>query len=228
MKWIVLILMIVIVAGDIASAVNVSSCTNISAAGTYTMINSITNDANTSCITINVSDVRFNGSDYIIDGVDTASTVGINISSPPATVLENITINNVTMTDWYNAIGIYGTLNNNTYNVTMENITATSNANAVYYNYTNDTQFINSNASENTLDAFYFNIDTWGNSIAGCEVFNNSLSGLFTSDESFFNWGIGNDISTPTGYDYKMESTDYPTFTYVYNPASRTSSFGVV
>ena len=228
MKRIILILMILIVAGNVASAVNVSSCTNISTAGTYTLLNNIINDANASCITINVSDVIFNGSDYIIDGVDSASTIGINISSPPATVLDNITLNNVTLTDWYNGIGIYGTLDNNTYNVTMENITATSNANAVYYNYTNDTQFMNSNASENTLDAFYFNIDTWGNSIAGCEVFNNAQSGLFTSDVSFFNWGIGNDISTPSGYDYKMDMTDYPTFMYVYNPASRTSSFGVV
>ncbi|MFA5412382.1 MAG: right-handed parallel beta-helix repeat-containing protein [Candidatus Micrarchaeia archaeon] len=105
-----------------SSAYAITDCTDINVSGAYVLENSITNTAVAQCINISVSDVSINGQGFTIDGVDTLTLAyGIQIYNASAT-LNNITIGNITVSDFSN--GIYM---KNMANVSMENSTIVSN-----------------------------------------------------------------------------------------------------
>ena len=82
----------------------VTTCTVINTPGTYVLQNDILDSSANICINISSSDVTFDGNDYTIDGTDTTSTYGIYVYDISKT-RQNITIKNVTLTDW--GTGLY-------------------------------------------------------------------------------------------------------------------------
>ncbi|MCK5603309.1 hypothetical protein KAR91_15605, partial [Candidatus Pacearchaeota archaeon] len=83
---------------------NVFQCGVINKAGVYTLNQSILNSAVT-CITINVSDVYFDGVGFTIDGI--GSNIGINMFGN----INNITIKNINISDFSTNIKVADTDN---------------------------------------------------------------------------------------------------------------------
>ncbi len=90
------------------AATAVNSCTVISSPGYYVLNTSIINSTAKVCINISSSNVVFDGAGRVIDGVDNSSyTYGIYVPVISGVAFTNITVKNVTLTDWYG--GIYFT-----------------------------------------------------------------------------------------------------------------------
>ena len=99
-----------------------TSCTVITNPGVYGLQNDIVNSTATKCIDIRSSDVIFDGNGHTIDGTDTSGTNGFYLYNYP--IPSNVTIKNVTLTDWYSGIEItYGK------KVTVSQVNASSNIN---------------------------------------------------------------------------------------------------
>jgi len=103
---------------------NVTTCGVINSPGLYILQNDIINSASTACIKITTSDVIFDGNGDVIDGVDGTDSYGIYVYNSTQT-LTNITVINVTASDWN--IGIFF---KNVNDSKIENVTATSSDNS--------------------------------------------------------------------------------------------------
>jgi parallel beta-helix repeat protein len=141
------ILLLVVLA---SSAYAVTDCTTISVPGAYVLENSITDTGALLCINISVSDVSLNGQGFTVDGIDTAASIGIYAYNS-TTTLNNITIGNVTTSDWNNGI---------------------------HYNNTENGSIINSTSLSNTANGFFITTSSDGNSIADNTAYNNSAYGF--------------------------------------------------
>jgi len=105
------------------STVPINSCTNITSPGTYILTQNIINStANDACIKIKSSDVVFDCAGYTIDGVDTPYNDGIVVHFNESVALTNVTVKNVTLTDWD-----YGIIYKNVSNGKIASVTASSN-----------------------------------------------------------------------------------------------------
>lgn len=80
-------------AANEAKAADISTCTVISAGGSYDLIADIVNTSATKCIEIAASNVTLNGNNHQVDGIASAGTHGIHVSG--TNLLTNITISNV-------------------------------------------------------------------------------------------------------------------------------------
>lgn len=157
--------------GASVGTTEIDSCAGIDSPGDYTLNVSITNIVTSSCINITSSDVVFDGAGYIIDGIDAQGSKGVYVYNPAIT-LENVTVKNVTATDW--DLGIYylrtgkGLIYNNeassnnlgialkySSNNTLTDNTAGSNSHAgIYLNYSNSNTITGNTAGLNS----YFGI----------------------------------------------------------------------
>ena len=85
---------------------DISSCRTIDASnaptdGLVNLTADITNSGASSCINVTVSDVTLRGGNHTVDGTDAAGSVGINVTNASiASPISNVTVSNVTMTDW--------------------------------------------------------------------------------------------------------------------------------
>lgn len=122
MRFLVLICFfgLLLMCGSAKALTNVSSCTVISSPGYYVLNTSIINSSASKCIQITASDVVFDGAGFLIDGKDNSNTYGIYVYSSSG-ALSNITIENVTLTDWY-----YGIYFKNAENISIGNVTLDS------------------------------------------------------------------------------------------------------
>ncbi len=206
---------------------NISACSAITTAGVYTLTASVSNSGLRHCIRINVSDVVFDGQGFIIDGTDTAATFGIFVENRTAS-LTNITIINVTVSDWRNGIYI-----NNTLSGTVTNTNVTSNTNgALVYNS------INLTISNNTMSNNQFGI--WFENVTNSNISTNNATSntntgihfITVSNNTIYNnnasknsqWGIrirfsnntlidNNVANSNTNYGIELESSNYSTVT---------------
>ncbi len=101
---------------------NITACDVLSQSGNYYMNASILASAAATCVDITISNVFLDCGGYTIDGTDGASTNGIRSAG-----LSNLTIVNCTLTDWEDGIEL-----GNTANITVRNVTASSNVNGLY------------------------------------------------------------------------------------------------
>ena len=119
----------------------------------------IINSSNSTCIWITANNVSFDGAGHIVDGIDAASSNGVYVHNPYSQ-LTNVTIKNLTVTDWGTGIN-YENMQNGSI--------VGSNANSNYYGI----QLIsssNNNLADNTADSnSYFGIELSGS--------NNNLTG---------------------------------------------------
>ncbi|MDZ7687925.1 MAG: right-handed parallel beta-helix repeat-containing protein [Halobacteriales archaeon] len=78
---------------------SVTGCDVLDAPGTYQLDNDIDDATNTTCIDITSSNVDFDGQGNLVDGVDSGGTTGIRVMNTSQT-LTNVTVRDVTVTDW--------------------------------------------------------------------------------------------------------------------------------
>lgn len=86
----------------------VFDCMEISAPGTYTLMDLIDNSAHAGCcIKIMSSDVTFNGNDKYIDGVEQDNTIGICVGDLGSDPIRNVTVKNISrVSDWTTGIRV--------------------------------------------------------------------------------------------------------------------------
>lgn len=111
-------------AQDTLDTCGVIDSSTVPADGTVELANDITNSDQSSCITIAVSDVTLDGQGHTIDGVNNDG-VGVAVTSS-TTSLTNITVRNVTVTNWSE-----GVLYDDVTDGRVTNVNATSNENGI-------------------------------------------------------------------------------------------------
>ena len=113
--------LVLMLTGGAGAATPISSCTTISSPGEYLLTQSITNSPATYCMNIISSNVVFDGAGYAIDGADIVNTYGVYVYSS-ITAVTNVTIKNLTVTDWYYGIHYRNAANGNiTNNIAISN-----------------------------------------------------------------------------------------------------------
>ncbi len=150
----------------------VTSCTNITQPGYYYLANDIINSTAEVCVLINASDVVLDGRGYTIDGVDdtTNKTKGIYvIETPDVKGHVNVTVKNVTVSDW--KYGILLQLSNES---AIINVKALSNEYGIYTPGSNNNTIANSSIAGN-------DIGIWLNMASGNLIYNN----LFNNTQNF-------------------------------------------
>lgn len=187
-SMLMLIALVVISTGAIASTID--SCTNINSPGEYVLNKSITNSAASSCIRITSSDVVFDGAEYMIDGIDAQYSTGVYVYNS-----ENVTVKNVTATDWY-----YGIFYQNARKGIIINNEARSNHLGIVLKSSNNNTLIKNDANSNNL-GIYFNYSD-SNTITGNIAGMNSHSGirLLSSRNNIIYNNIFNNTNNTTGH----------------------------
>jgi parallel beta-helix repeat protein len=125
-------------------------CMDINAPGYYALTADIINSSARWCINITASNVIFEGNGHTVDGVDASNTCGVWVGTH--TALRNVTIRNVTVTDW----GYCGIIFNGVEEGRIERCTAASNDyGIVLFSSANNTAIDNA-ASSNTDGIYSF------------------------------------------------------------------------
>jgi len=158
---------------------DVGVCRTLSSSGSYKVINALSTTG--TCITITSSDVTLDCQGFNIDGDDSGTDYGINVSGTSGSEFTNITINNCNITDFER--GIYFTYVDNS---SIDNSSSNSNLN---YGI-----FLDS-ADSNNLTNVTTNLNTWGigiffadlNTIINSTANSNGISGVdFVSGSNTF------------------------------------------
>lgn len=102
------------------SETDVTGCTTIDSPGIYTVTTDINNSSEANCIVISASDVVFDGQGHTIDGTSSGGSVGINVTVSPG--LSNVTVREVTVTDWEYGVWYAGVSDSRIENVTVRSI----------------------------------------------------------------------------------------------------------
>jgi parallel beta-helix repeat protein len=152
----------------------------INSAGVYVLQNDITGSSNSACIDITSDDVFFDGQGYTIDGIDGGSSKGIYAHGTGGSHLVNITIVNVTLTDWD-----YGIHISYVDNSTVANNTANSNLNTGIYLYLSSSNSIENNDAKTNTYGIYLS-GNLGDGDGGDEIFvsYNNITGNNASENS--------------------------------------------
>lgn len=133
---------------EAANATPVRGCETITEPGRYELTRNVTNDLGTrtsqNCVWINSSDVVFEGNGHRIDGIGVTDSVGVYVGSP--TSLENVTVRNVTVSDWHQ-----GLWHRNVANGTIEDVNATDNAIGIGIENATGTRVLDSEATGNLI-----------------------------------------------------------------------------
>ncbi|HET7322924.1 MAG TPA: lamin tail domain-containing protein [Halococcus sp.] len=147
------------------SPTEIDSCTGISEPGRYVLTADIENTTTDQCIQILSPNVTFDGAGHTIDGVDDFPTSGIVVFGSDGAY--NVTVSNVTVTDWGDGIAYEtssGAIRNSvvasnsrgitftfgTGGVTVQNTTARGNDFAGFYVQDSPSnRFVNDTASDN-------------------------------------------------------------------------------
>lgn len=151
----------------------VSTCTNLNTPGYYTLTGSIMNSGATNCINITSSNVTFDGAGYTIDGTNASNSYGIKVNN--FTNLANITIKNLTVTDWY-----YGIYYDNTTNGNITNSTLISNVYGIYLASSNGSNLSNNNVSLNLNRGIYLLASSNNSMLVNNIVNDNAGYGIIT------------------------------------------------
>lgn len=139
-----------------STATEVSSCRDITEPGRYVLTRDIVDfELNESlqseddrCIEIKAGDVVFDGNGHILDAVAGGDGVpiGIDIAPGARTEAENVTVRDVTVTDWDEGISVAGARD-----IHIQNVTATNNGLGLSFSGTNDVVITGNNISKNRL-----------------------------------------------------------------------------
>jgi parallel beta-helix repeat protein len=140
-----------VLAALVQPAYAITDCASIDAPGAYALENDITDTAALKCINITVSNVSLDGAGFTIDGVGTASgAYGIYVYNGSAT-LDNVTIGNVTVTDF---------------------------SEGLFFNSVENGSILNCTLALNVRDGAWLNSSGY-NSLSNNTLYNNSIYGIY-------------------------------------------------
>ena len=122
----------------------------ITTPGIYYLQNDILADPSGTSIQITSGNVVFDGMGHTVQGLGSGGTTGILVTKA------NVTVRNVTVTDWY-----YGISYQNTQYGTIDGVNASSNAFGSYLHSTNDMTLTNSRVTGNSQSGIYLDIHQW-------------------------------------------------------------------
>jgi parallel beta-helix repeat protein len=201
----------IVVAGGVSGATNVSFCQTISQNGTY-ILNTSLNNAST-CITIDSSDVVFDGGGFTINGT-TGNQFGVYVFNSSKT-LTNVSIKNLIVTNWERGIYIVDTENStainntatsntfygiqltNSLNITIKENNVSSNTHdGIYLISSSENTLLNNNASLNIRHGIYIEASSNNNTIASNNASSNGDIGLNIQSSSNNNTIINNIAET--------------------------------
>ncbi|MEM5794554.1 MAG: right-handed parallel beta-helix repeat-containing protein, partial [Candidatus Aenigmatarchaeota archaeon] len=186
----------------------ISSCSELNLANTYYCLNqSILDSSSTACINISANNITLDCLGNTIDGNDTSSTYGINISRG-SSQNTNITVKNCIVTDWSYGIYLRRAKNN-----TFLNNTANSNSYGFYLESdSNYNSFINNTANSNSNTGFYIYYYSNYNSFINNSANSNSDTGFYIYYYSNYNSFINNSANSNSRGFY-IYSSSYTTLT---------------
>jgi len=155
---------ILLLSGSANAEKFIDSCQNITLPGTYVLNQNIMNSSESPCIYITSGDVIFDGAGHTIDGIFGNPYDGLYVSNSTL-VITNVTIKNLTVTDWNRGIELFFVdeshlINNIANNNSADGITLfKSNNNELIYNRAQFNNFdgigvgysSNNNVSENMV-----------------------------------------------------------------------------
>ncbi len=188
-----MILVLLLLAGGAGAATPISSCTTIATPGEYVLNQNIINSSEGTCIAIKSNDVVFDGAGYIIDGIDIYSTFGVFVYDS-TTGLPNVTVKNVTVTDWDTGIKYESVVNGS-----ITNNTANSNREwGIFLQSSHNIMLIGNIASNNSEGIEL--IDSTSNTLSGNNASKNDYNGIrlaFSGNAN--NTFIGNIVNSNQG-----------------------------
>ena len=151
-KTFIRIIFVSIIILPVYGATAVNSCMDINESGSYALSTDILDNSTSPCIKILANNVDLDGGGYTIDGIDNANSYGVQAG----TNYSNITVRNLTVTDWGYGISYQGTSSGR---ITL--ITAASNVNGIYLDSSSNNDLIDNNtALNNTNYGIYLYMNT--------------------------------------------------------------------
>lgn len=137
----------------------IDGCTTILESGTYTLTEDIENSSAPVCIDIQADNVVFDGNGHTVDGnltradIENASQgpaprtrVGVGVNVRTETRVGNVTVRNVTVTDWY-----HGVLSENVTGGLTESVTASGNGGGIIYDNSSQVTVRDSVSTDNVI-----------------------------------------------------------------------------
>lgn len=102
-----------------ASSTSIDSCTTISTPGRYVLASDVRTETAESCIDVRADDVTLDGRGHVIDGRKTDGRSAGNSGNTGLSVRDagNVTVRNLTATDWEVGVGFAGTTDGTVRNV---------------------------------------------------------------------------------------------------------------
>ena len=155
---------------------NLTNCNTIIEAGTYYLLNDITNSGFKTCMNISVNDVTLDCQNYKIDGIDSSFPANITYGIYFADK-DNVVIKNCYVSDW--GFGITATSLD--VGAVVDNATITSNAIGILIFGTNIT-LSNSDITSNTAGGAWIGYSSapYPYGCTNCNIFNNYFYGTPT------------------------------------------------
>ena len=207
-----------------SDSIGITACRVIASPGSYQLQNNI--GSSTTCIKIASSDVILDGNGYAINGTKVGSTYGIHVYNS-SHVITNVTVNDITLSNWYDGLYTYNlnkgffnniTAFNNTagiwadtsHNLTITNITAYGNTYGIYLK-TSNYDLVSDIYSHNNGNGIYI-LGGSNSTIANSTLSDNPTYGLLITTSSNYNNVTGINVtgtsSTSNGAIYIDNSDD--------------------
>lgn len=163
--------------GSPSTVTTIDSCTTIEEPGHYRLGADIENSDASTCIEIETSDVVLDGDGRTVDGVNNDSSIGVSIDGNNS--LSNVTVQNLTVTDWESGVRYHDVIDGA---VTAVNATNTSEGIALHS--VEETTVENNVVLGNDVGIFVDDSST-NNSVARNNAVNNTDGiALWASDDN--------------------------------------------
>ncbi len=207
-------LALLLLAGGAGAATNVSECGTISEPGEYVLNTSIIGDGSSACITIDSSNVIFDGEGFTIDGNEHDGVYVYNDSI----TLTNVTVKNLLVTNSNNGIYYQNVVNGN-----VTNNTASSNNEGIYLDFSSNNTLTDNNANSNCDTGIDIESSSNNNTLAN----NTANSNSYGIDIEFScNSTLTNNTANSNKYGIYFYSSDYNNLTNN-NASNNTDDAGI-
>lgn len=103
------VLLSVVGGGTAAAQTDIGSCTSVSSSGSYEVPDRIDTAVPGFCVDVDTGDVVIDGKGNVINGTGAPGSVGLNVQPPsPTNPISNITVRNLTVTNFETGVNIEG------------------------------------------------------------------------------------------------------------------------
>ncbi|MFC7203843.1 nitrous oxide reductase family maturation protein NosD [Haloferax namakaokahaiae] len=169
----------------------IASCTTITEPGRYTLSADITDSRVDTCINIQSDDVVLLGRGHRIDGVGAFGTAGVIVRSNGDPPLRNVTVRNVSVTDWDDGIRYIGVTDGAVVGTTTAN-------NRVGLSLLNarDNRLAENVARDNRLRGISLLESSANNTLVGNNASNNDLFGIHLVEAGASNNTVANNTAS--------------------------------